>query len=85
VPELSRFYGIIITMFFNDHEPCHFHARYGDFAASVAVDDLRVLQGQLPPRALALTIEWAAQHRDDLHRAWEAVKVGSKVAIEPLR
>lgn len=72
-------------MFFNDHEPRHFHARYGEFTAAIAIDDLRVLQGQLPPRALALTVEWAALHHDDLHRAWEAVKVGSRASIEPLR
>jgi hypothetical protein len=84
MPELSRFYGSIVTMFFNDHEPRHFHARYGEYAVSIGIDDLRVLKGQLPPRAPSLTIEWASIHQDDLRGAWQAVQGGSRTAIEPL-
>ena len=85
MPELSRFYGIIVTMFYNDHEPGHFHARYGEYSVRIGIDDLRVLNGQLPPRALSLTIEWASLHQDELRRAWQAVKDGRRVTIEPLR
>jgi hypothetical protein len=70
VPELSRFYGIVVRMYFDDHPPPHFHAEYGSFQAVVAIDSLAVIAGGLPPRALGLVTEWAALHRDELRRAW---------------
>jgi len=54
MPEISRFYGIIIAMFFDDHSPPHFHARYSGEKAAIEIESLRVLEGQLPPRALGL-------------------------------
>ncbi|MHB1843341.1 MAG: DUF4160 domain-containing protein [Deltaproteobacteria bacterium] len=66
VPELSRFFGIVIAMFYNDHAPPHFHARYGSHKAIISIDDQRVIEGSLPPRALGLVVEWAAVHRSDL-------------------
>jgi hypothetical protein len=71
MPEISRFYGIIITMFFGDHDPPHFHARYGKHKVAIRIQDFRVLDGDLPPRALGLVIEWAATHREELMRNWE--------------
>jgi len=58
VPELSRFLGIIVTMYYNDHEPPHFHARYGEHQAIIALESLRVIDGALPPRVLGLVLEW---------------------------
>jgi hypothetical protein len=63
VPTISIFYGIMIRMFFNDHPPPHFHARYGEFEATIAIE---MLEGDLPNRALSLVREWATIHREGL-------------------
>jgi len=70
LPEISRFFGIIIAMFYNDHAPPHFHVRYGQEKAIVDIENLTVLAGSLSPRVLGLVIEWAARHRDALHANW---------------
>ncbi len=70
MPAISRFFGITISMYFRDHGPPHFHARYAEFEASFAIEDLRALEGQLPRRASALVREWAAQHREALEADW---------------
>ena len=64
------FYGILIRMFFNDHAPPHFHARYGEFEATIDIGTSAVLQGQLPSRALNLVQEWAMIHREELFEDW---------------
>jgi hypothetical protein len=76
VPEISRFFGIVVRMFFNDHEPPHFHVSYGEFEALIDVNTLAVYRGELPRRALALTLEWAALHRDELLQDWQLAKAG---------
>jgi len=58
MPEICRFYGIIIAMFFDDHNPPHFHARYGKDNVAIEISSLRVLEGQISPRALGLVVEW---------------------------
>jgi len=68
MPEISRFFGIIIAMFYDEYNPPHFHARYGDAQAAIELASLRVLEGRLPPRALGLVIEWASQHQEALMR-----------------
>jgi hypothetical protein len=73
MPEISRFFGIVITMFFGDHAPPHFHARYGQSKASIAIDSLNVLEGELPPRVLGLVIEWATFHKAEIQADWERV------------
>jgi len=70
VPELSRFFGIVVAMHYNDHAPPHFHARYGSERATISVRDMTVLDGQLAPRVLGLTVEWGMQHRDELMANW---------------
>lgn len=69
MPEISRFLGIIIAMYYRDHAPPHFHAVYGDFEVTVdiATGDVR---GFLPRRALAAVQEWRRIHRDELALAW---------------
>lgn len=57
MPEISRFFGIIITMYYNDHAPPHFHIRYGQQKALIAIESLSILQGNLKPRTLGLVIE----------------------------
>ena len=58
MPEISRFFGILIAMFFDEHNPPHFHARYGKDGVAIEVRTLKVLEGRIPPRALGLVIEW---------------------------
>jgi hypothetical protein len=85
MPEISRFYGIIVAMFFEDHDPPHFHARYGDFQAVIKIRDFTVLDGWLPPRALGLVIEWAAIHQEELKENWKSARNNEPLRkIEPL-
>jgi len=85
VPEISRFFGIGIRIFFNDHEPAHFHAVYGDFEALLEIETLAVYRGKLPQRALALVLEWATIHRSELRMDWEYARKGEPLkSIAPL-
>ncbi len=70
MPEICRFYGIVIKMYFADHAPPHFHAEYGECEVRVAIDTLAVITGSLPPRAMGLTVEWATLHRAELLELW---------------
>jgi hypothetical protein len=70
MPEISRFLGIVITMYFNDHNPPHFHVRYEDLRAIVGIDPLELRAGELPPRVLGLVMEWAEMHRAELAANW---------------
>ena len=85
MPALSRFFGIVIMMYFNDHDPPHFHVRYGEYSAKIDIDTFEVSDGSLPRRALALTLEWAALHRRELRENWAAARRGVELAqIAPL-
>ncbi len=73
-------------MFYNDHEPPHFHAIYGEFQATIAIEELSVLEGELPRRALDLVLDWAQLHQDELRENWRlarAKELPKKIA--PLR
>ena len=86
MPEISRFYGIIIAMFFDDHNPPHFHARYGKEKIAIEIHSLRILEGHIPPRALGIVIEWVSQHKDELLSNWELAKSNQHPKkIEPLK
>ena len=74
MPEISRFFGIIITMNYNDHVPPHFHARYGSDQAIVDIQTLQVLGGRLSPRIIGLVVEWALQHRAELLEDWRLAR-----------
>ncbi|MBI4505280.1 MAG: DUF4160 domain-containing protein [Chloroflexi bacterium] len=82
MPEISRFFGISIRMYFRDHEPPHFHALYDPHEALIEVETLAIYRGSLPRRALALVLEWAAFHRDALRHNWTLARSGSP--LEPL-
>lgn len=71
MPIISSFYGIDIKLYFRDHFPPHFHAFYGEFSVEIAIQDLRVLAGWLPKRAMSLVRQWAELHRDELLTEWE--------------
>ena len=74
MPEVSRFFGIIIAMFYDEHNPPHFHARYGKQKVAIEIDTLRILDGKIPHRALGLVIEWASQHQEELLQNWELAR-----------
>lgn len=85
MPTISAFYGILIRMFYNDHVPPHFHARYGEFEATLDIDTLEILEGKLPQRALSLVREWAMIHRGELFSNWRRCRDKAAPAkIEPL-
>jgi len=85
MPEISRFYGIIIKMYYDDHPPAHFHAYYGDFEVVVNIETLGVLAGNLPPRAMGLVTEWGTYRQEELRAAWENARQLQKIGkIEPL-
>ena len=84
MPELSRFLGIVIGMFYREHGVPHFHAVYGDYEISVAVETGRI-HGQFPARALKLVLEWMNLHRAELLEDWQLAKRGQPLKrIAPL-
>ena len=86
MPEISRFYGIVIKMFFDDHNPPHLHALYGEYEVLININSFAVFAGNLPPRALGLVIEWATQHQDELLINWERARGQESLSkIEPLK
>ena len=70
MPTISQFYGILIRMFFTDHAPPHFHALHGEFQATIDIERLRVIEGELPRRALELVLDWAEIHKAELLENW---------------
>jgi phosphomannomutase len=86
MPEISRFYGIIIAVFYDEHTPPHFHARYGEHKVASGIKSLNVLEGRFLPRALGLVMEWASQHQDELLQDWELARSGKPPRkIAPLK
>jgi hypothetical protein len=85
MPELSRFYGIIIRMFYGDHPPPHFHAVYEGEGIQVDINRLTVIEGSMSQRATALVLEWAALHQTELRRAWDLASTNEEpFKIRPL-
>jgi hypothetical protein len=70
MPEICRFLGIVIRMYYDDHNPPHFHAEYGESSALIDILHLSVFSGALPPRVTGLVIEWASMHRQELLNDW---------------
>ena len=70
MPEVSCFFGVSIRMYFDDHNPPHFHALYAGTEAEVGIDPLTLLRGRFPRRALGMVMEWAAEHRQELLANW---------------
>ena len=85
MPEISRFYGIVVAMFYNDHEPPHFHVRYSGHKAILAIETLSILRGDLPARALTLVKEWGRLHHDELEEDWQRARGNQPLrSIDPL-
>ncbi len=84
MPELSRFLGIVIGMFYREHGVPHFHAVYGGHEISVEVETGRI-HGHFPPRALKLVVEWCDLHKTELLENWALAKTGQSLKpIAPL-
>jgi len=82
MPTISSFYGIMIQMFWGDHAPSHFHALYGEF---INIQTLEVMKGSIPRRALALVLEWASLHQEELAEDWNRCEMKqSPMKIAPL-
>ena len=86
VPEISRFFGIVIRMYFDDHAPPHFHASYGGHEGRISISPIGVMTGyDLPPRPLALAVEWATLQQEELLENWELARLGKPLKrIAPL-
>ena len=85
MPTISAFFGIVIQMFWREHGPPHFHALYAEHEAVIDIRELRVTRGSLPRRALALVLEWAVEHRQELLEDWDLCsQLKSPKAIPPL-
>lgn len=85
MPTISIFYGIVIQMYSRDHGPPHFHALYAEHEALIDIQELRVLRGSLPRRAMALVLEWASARRNQLTEDWNLCsQLQPPKPIEPL-
>lgn len=72
MPEISRFLGIVISMYFDEHNPPHFHIQYNEYRASMDIRTLNLISGSLPARVRGLVEEWAEQHQDELQCMWDS-------------
>ena len=85
MPTISSFFGIFIQIMYLDHNPPHFHAKYGDQKVIVEIENGNI-KGEISERALRLILEWLALHRTELKQAWEKAKIGEEPdKIEPLK
>lgn len=85
MPEICRFLGIVITMYFNEHNPPHFHVKYQKYRAIIDIKTLKIIEGKLPPRVFALVAEWAIIHRNELMKNWRnLIETGTFNKIKPL-
>ncbi len=85
MPEVSRFLGIIITFNYDEHNPPHFHAKYGEFNGLFLIKELRMSEGNLPKKVKNLILEWADDHRDELMDNWNLARAEQPLKkIEPL-
>lgn len=82
MPEISRFYGIVIRMFYNEHAPPHFHAVYAGVEVVIDIRTLAVIRGKLPARAMGLVVEWATLHQDELMHDWNLAR--AEDALQPI-
>ena len=86
MPTISRLFGIVIAMYFDDHGPPHFHARHADGGAKVQIDTLEVIESTLRRRQLRIVLAWAELHQDELLANWRLARAGETLQeIDPLR
>jgi hypothetical protein len=86
MPEICRFHGIVIRMWFEDHDPPHFHAIAGGRTVKIRIDPIEVMKGGMERRQIAMVKRWAALHKDELEKNWRLARENAKLEpIEPLR
>ncbi len=86
MPTISMFYGIVISMFYNDHAPPHFHAKYAEFKGIIDIQQFEMIKGDLPRRALELILDWAELHQSELLQDWHLCQEKQTPhKIEPLK
>jgi hypothetical protein len=71
MPEISRFFGIVIAIYYKEHGVPHFHAKYSGQTGVFSIVDLKLIEGRLPKRVVALVLEWAFEHRSELLQNWQ--------------
>jgi hypothetical protein len=79
LPTIAYFLGIAVRMFFNDHDPPHFHVRYQQFRARIRIDDGQIIDGRLPPTVTRLVTEWTALRREALMKNWVAARTDGRL------
>ena len=85
MPEISRFYGVIIAIYYYDHPPAHFHVKYNEYHAILSIRELKIIDGKLPKRVLAMALEWAFEYRFELNANWNLAAKGLPLKkIKPL-
>ena len=85
MPELARFYGIVVQIYYGDHLPAHFHVQYAGYSAKTDIETLALIDGKLPARAKGLVIEWATLHQEELREAFSrAANLQAPGSIDPL-
>ena len=82
MPVISRFFGIVITINYSDHLPPHFHVRYAEQRALIAIESLTLLRGRLSPRVFGMVMEWAALHQAELSQDWDLAR--QQVPLNPI-
>lgn len=84
MPEICRFYGIVIKMFFKpkEHEPSHIHVLYGEYVGLFNIQTLEMIEGDLPHKAQELVTEWMEQHKDSLQKMWSEQKIDKLPPLE---
>ena len=84
MPEITRFYGIVIKMFFKpkEHEPSHIHALYGEYMGEFNIRTMEMIQGDLPAKAQALVVEWLSQHQAELQTMWDSQSIKKLPPLE---
>ena len=85
MPEISRFLGIKVFMFFNEHNPPHFHIEYNEYKASINIKTFGVMEGKVPAKVLGLVVEWAEENQEALLENWDKIReTGEYIKIKPL-
>jgi hypothetical protein len=82
MPEIARFYGIVIKLFFGDHPPPHFHAVYGEYIGLFDISSLEMIEGDLPRRARNLVLEWAKRNQSELLDMWNKQEIRQLPPLE---
>lgn len=84
MPEIARFYGLIIKMYFtqSEHNPPHIHVIYGDYTGSIDINKLVLIEGDLPNKALSMALEWTKENQTELQKMWDSQKIEKLAPLE---